>query len=60
MRFSTRVDEELNINFKNIIQKYYDYKYAFKHLSKEDVNEALKLDNEVYKYIKEIKNNKKK
>ena len=60
MRFSTRVDEELNINFKNIIQKYYDYKYAFKNLSKEDVNEALKLDNEVYKYIKEIKNNKKK
>ena len=58
MRFSTRVDEELNINFKDIVQKYYDYKYAFKHLSKEDVSEALKLDNEVYKYIKE--NNKKK
>lgn len=60
MRFSTRVDEELNINFKNIIEKYYDYKYAFKNLSKEDVNEALKLDNEIYKYIKENKKGKKK
>ena len=55
-----RLVELYNWDEEDIIQKYYDYKYAFKNLSKEDVNEALKLDNEVYKYIKEIKNNKKK
>ena len=58
MRFSIRAEEELNINIKNTVQRYYDYKYAFKPLSKEDVYEALKLDNELYKYIKKCKKQK--
>lgn len=55
LEFAERVDTILNIEFKNSMQKYYNYKYALKSVSKEDVNKSLVINKFIYKYIKKNK-----
>lgn len=55
LEFAERVDTILNIEFKNSMQKYYNYKDALKSVSKEDVNKSLVINEFIYKYIKKNK-----
>lgn len=52
IEFASRVDRELNLGFLKLMETYYGYKYAFNKLSKDDVQEALRVNREIYEYIK--------
>ena len=34
------------------MKSYYEYKYAFKEVSKKDLEEAYRVNKEIYNYIK--------
>lgn len=55
LEFAERVDTILNVEFKNSMQEYYEYKYALKSISNEDVNKALDINKFIYRYLKKNK-----
>lgn len=57
MEFACKVDKLLNINFKECMDKYYAYKYGSCNVIAEDIIYALKVNNEVYKYKKQMRKN---
>lgn len=52
LNFSIRVDRSLQIGFNNLIKIYYQYKYAGKSVTDEDIEEALKVNGEIYENTK--------
>ena len=50
--FAQRVESHIDVGFLNLMKSYYEYKYAFKGVSKKDLEEAYKVNKEIYNYIK--------
>ena len=55
LRFSKRVDEEFNFGFEDMVNIYYLNKYALKDISNSHVEEGLKVNKNIYQYIKNKK-----
>lgn len=53
--FAKRIYDKYNITLINIIDKYYDAKFAGKDVSKEDIKNALDENRKVYKFVKKYK-----
>lgn len=50
--FAQRVESNIDVGFLNLMKSYYEYKYAFKEVSKKDLQEAYRVNKEIYNYIK--------
>lgn len=50
--FAQRVESHIDVGFLNLMKSYYEYKYAFKEVFKKDLEEAYRVNKEIYDYIK--------
>lgn len=60
LNFAIRIESEVNINFGENINSYYNYKYGFKKVSKDEVYEALEVNKKIVELIKKRGSTKKK
>lgn len=56
LRFSKRVDEEFSFGLEGIVNIYYLNKYASKNISNSNVEDGIKVNKNIYQYIKNKKN----
>lgn len=59
LAFSRRIDKEINVELETLIQIYYKNKYANQTIKKEDIDLALKVNQEVYAILKKKRREKK-
>ena len=60
LNFAKRVEKELKLGFKGNLQSYYSYKYAFKTVTRKDVNTALEVNKKISILLKKSQKNKQK
>ncbi|MGL4107167.1 transglutaminase domain-containing protein [Clostridium sp. LP20] len=52
LNFAKRVDYSIQIGFNEVIEEYYDFKYAFKILEASTLEKASEVNNNIYEYGK--------
>lgn len=52
LNFAIRVDRSLQVGFKEVIEKYYDYKYAGHEVTAKDIDDVLAINKLIYKQSK--------
>lgn len=52
LNFAKRVDSQLNLGIYKIMESYYGYKYGFEPIDNKVLEEASRINKEIYEYLK--------